>query len=134
MRPLVIRGQVWGVVRVSPGNPFLIDRTGVPRLATCDPVTKTIRISKAVPPDMFDQVYLHEVAHAIMEESGVSDLLSQLPDGRQQIIAEELLAWFLEHHAIEVIDAVSSSLGRRVCVNGACAGKEWHGDYQPVPE
>lgn len=72
---------------------------------------------------MFDQVYLHETAHAIMEESGVSELLEQLPDDRQQILAEELLAWFMEHNGIEVIDAVSSSLGRKVCVDGTCLGR-----------
>lgn len=73
-------------------------------------------------PPMFDQVYLHEAAHAMMEESGVNELLSQLTDERQQVMAEETLAWFLESHAIEIIDAVSSSLGRPVCVRGTCVG------------
>lgn len=115
MGPLIIRGQVWRVVRVSPGDPFLIDRTGVPKLATADPSTKTIRISKAVPVSMFDQVYLHEAAHAAMTEADVTDLLSPA--------TEELIAWFMESHAIEVVDAVSSSLGRRVCVDGLCMGR-----------
>lgn len=92
------------------------------RIATTDPTTRTIRISREVLPPLFDQVYLHEATHAIMEEAGVNDLLSQLPDERQQVLAEELLAWFLETHAIEVIDAVSSSLGRPVCVAGTCLG------------
>lgn len=69
-----------------------------------------------VMPPMFDRVYLHEAAHAIMEESGVNDLLGR------GVYAEELLAWFLETHAIEVIDAVSMSLGRPVCVDGRCLG------------
>ena len=123
MKPLILRGHVWRVVRVAPDNPFLIDRTGVRRIATTDPTTKTIRISQIIPIPMFDQVYLHEAAHAIMEESGLSELLEQLPDDRQQILAEELLAWFLEHNGIEVIDAVSSSLGRRACVDGTCLGR-----------
>lgn len=75
-------------------------------------------------PPLFDQVYLHEATHAMMEEAGVNRLLSQLPEKRQQILAEETLAWFLEHHAIEVIDAVSASLGRRVCVDGTCIGRQ----------
>lgn len=69
---------------------------------------------------MFDQIYVHEATHAMMEEAGVNDLLSQLPDERQQVLAEETFAWFLEHHAIEVIDAVSQSLGRPACVNDKC--------------
>lgn len=120
MKPLIIHGHVWRVVRVSPGDPFLIDRTGIPRIATTDPMAKVIRISSDVMPPLFDKVYVHEAAHAMMEEAGVNDLLAQGADYRQQIIAEELLAWFLENHAIEVIDAVSSSLGRPVCVNGTC--------------
>lgn len=73
-------------------------------------------------PPMFDQVLLHEVAHAMMEEAGVNEPLSQLPDDRQQILAEEMLAWFMEHHAVEVIDVTNTSLGRPVCVNGTCIG------------
>lgn len=58
----------------------------------------------------------------MMEEAGINELLSQLPDDRQQVLAEEMLAWFLEHHAIEVVDAVSASLGRPVCVDSRCLG------------
>ena len=71
-------------------------------------------------PHLFDQVYLHEASHAMMEDVGVNDFLQRLPDKRQQVLAEEMLAWFLEHHAIEVIDAVSASLGRPACVSGLC--------------
>lgn len=126
MGPLIARGHVWRVVRVSPDDPLLMDRTGIQRIATADPTSKVIRISWDVTPPFFDQVYLHEATHAIMEEAGVNELLSQLPDERQQVLAEELLAWFLETHAIEVIDAVSSSLGRPVCVAGTClGGSQW---------
>lgn len=126
MGPLIARGHVWRVVRVSPDDPLLMDRTGIRRIATADPTSKVICISWDVMPPLFDQVYLHEATHAIMEEAGVNDLLSRLPDERQQVMTEELLAWFLEHHAIEVIDAVSRSLGRPVCVDGTCiGGNQW---------
>ena len=121
MKPLVIRGNVWRVVRVSPGDPFLIDRTGTLRIATTDPITKTIRISKTVLPPMFDQVYLHEAAHAAMTETNVPELLSGMVDDNSQVLTEELLAWFLESYSIEVINAVNESLGRPVCVNNLCA-------------
>jgi hypothetical protein len=124
--PLVIRGKVWRVVRVEPGDPFLVDRTGVPRLATTDPRTMTIRMSKAIPPHMFDQVLMHEATHAAMEESDVSGIIDDIKDERSRVMTEELLAWFLENHAIEVLDAVSRSLGRPACVRGTCAkGESW---------
>ena len=126
MRPLTIGNHVWRVVRVSPGDPLLMDRTGRMTIATTDPTTRTIRISKAVMPPLFDQVYLHEAAHAMMVEAGVPDLLQRLTDGRWQVLMEELVAWFLETHAIQVIDAVSASLGRPVCVDGRCmGGRTW---------
>lgn len=78
-------------------------------------------MSSSVLPPTFDQVLLHEIAHAMMEESGVNELLSQVTDGRQQVFVEELMAWFLERHAIEAIDLATTSLGRPVCVNGTCA-------------
>ena len=123
MRPLAIGNHVWRVVRVNPGDPLLIDRTGVMRIATTDPSDRTIRISSDVMPPLFDQVYLHEAAHAAMVEAGITDLLSAATDDRQQVLAEELLAWFLENHAVQVVDAVSRSLGRPVCVNGTCIGR-----------
>lgn len=122
MRPLVIRGNVWRVVRVTPGDPLLVDRTGTSTIATTDPLRKVIRISTSVPLSMFDRVYLHEVAHAIMDETGVTELLSAVSDRDRRILLEETLAWFLETHAIEAIDAASRSLGRPVCVDGTCIG------------
>lgn len=131
MRPLVIRGSAWRVVRVYPGDPFLIDRTGSLRVATTDAESKTIRISEAVMPPMLDRVYLHEAAHATMEEAGVPDLL---PAGAMRVYLEELIAWFLETHAIEVVDAVSASLGRPACVDGTCLRRLPHGDSRHIAQ
>lgn len=126
MGPVVIGGNVWRVVRVSPGDPFLVDRTGSRRIATADISSKTIRISEDIMPPLLDKVLLHEVAHAAIDGSPVADILRGLPDNLQSILAEELLAWFMETHAIEVIDAASSLLGRKVCVDGLCiGGSEW---------
>lgn len=105
-----------------PGDPLLIDRTGTSTIATTDPLRKVIQISTSVPLSMFDRVYLHEVAHAIMDETGVTKLLSAVSDRDRRILLEETLAWFLETHAIEAIDAASRSLGRPVCVDGTCIG------------
>lgn len=111
---------MWRVVRVSPGDPSLIDRTGRSRLATTDQNTRTISLSMSIPPEMFDRVYLHELAHAVMYEHGVTELLSGVLDDNARVLVEELLAWFLERHSIEVTAAASMSVGRGVCVEGRC--------------
>ena len=117
MRPFVIRGHVWRVARVMPGDPLLMDDTGVLRPATCDHRSRTIWMSTSIPIDMFDKVLLHEVAHAIMWETRLSDLLS-LGTGTSR--SEELLAWFLETHATEAIGITTTALGRGVCVDDIC--------------
>ena len=118
MRPLILRGQVWGVIRVSPDDPFLIDNTGTPRIATTDPITKTIRISTAVPISMFDKIYLHEATHAMID----STVINISP------MSNELMAWFLENHSIEIIKAVSESLGRPICIDNNCIGGDEYED------
>lgn len=122
MGPLIIQGNIWRVVRVSPGDPFLIDRTGEPKLATADMESRTIRISTDVLPPMFDRVLLHEAAHAAMEETGANRMLAEIVRDDRRITAEELIAWFMEAHAVEMIDAVMSSLGRGICIEDICIG------------
>ena len=78
-------------------------------------------MSTSMPIDMFDRVLLHEIAHAIMWETRLSELLSLVG------VSEELLAWFLEAHAIEAVSVAMESLGRGVCVDGTCmGGHEWN--------
>lgn len=120
MEPLVIRGHVWWVVRVSPDDPLLIDRTGIRRIATTDPLSRVIRISTGVPSIMFDRVLIHELSHAMMEEYGINELISDVLD--DEILVEELMAWFIETHGLEIIDAASRSVGRSVCVEKTCMG------------
>lgn len=120
MGPLVTGKGVWRVVRVSPGDPFLIDRTGMPKVATTDVATRTIRLSLEIPPDMLDKVILHEAAHALMWDDGLSDILSAAYDGDALVFVEELLAWFVESHATEIIGSVNALLGRGVCIDGTC--------------
>ncbi len=125
MRPLVIRGHVWRIARVLPGDPLLVDKTGTRRIATTDPLARVIRISTEVPLGMFDKVLIHEVSHAMMEEYGINELISDVLD--DEILVEELLAWFMETHGLEIIDAASRVVGRQVCVDMTCMG----GRYEP---
>jgi hypothetical protein len=122
MRPFVTNGQVWGVIRVPAGDPRLIDRTGTERLATTDPVTRTVSVLEDVQPPLLDRVLLHEVAHAITLSWGL------LPSVRSKALigdltgVEEWAAQLVENHAIEAVNAASETLGRPVCVRGTCLG------------
>ena len=100
MKPVLINGELWKMQRVSPGNPLLIDRTGTERIATTDPVTRTIRISSDVKPPLLDRVVLHEVAHAITISHGLlPPLRNSIPES-MWVPIEEWNASLMERHAI----------------------------------
>lgn len=123
MRPFVINGDVWGVVRVPAGDPSLVDRTGTPRLATTDPATRTIFVLDSVMPPLLDRVMLHEVAHAITVSWRLLGRVRSAVPASAWVPVEEWAAQLLEGHAIEAVAAASRSLGRPVCVEGACMGQ-----------
>lgn len=106
MRPFVLNGQVWRVVRVAPDDPILVDRTGWLSIATADPVHRMIAVSRAVVPPRFDRVLLHEIGHAVTMAYGLR--------------VDEASAQLIENHAIEAVTLASEVLGRPVCVDGSC--------------
>ncbi len=120
MRTVAINGDVWRVVRVPAGDPSLVDRTGGRRLATTDPRSKTISVSRDVQPPLLDKVMLHEVAHAVTLSWEL------LPRMRREVMrgdiigVEEWAAQLVENHALEAVRAASEALGRPICVRGLC--------------
>ena len=117
-----MNGEAWGVVMVPPGDPSLVDRTGVERLATTDPATRTVRVSSAVAPPLLDRVLLHEVAHAITVSHGLLGTLRIALPWRLQVLVEEWAAQLVENHAVEAAELTSEILGRPVCMYGYCHG------------
>lgn len=120
MRPFVIGGDVWRVIRVPAGDPRLVDRTGGEKLAVTDARERTISVLDTLRPPMLDKVLLHEVAHAVTVSWGL------LPSVRRDTLrgdiigVEEWAAQLVENHALEALDAARTSLGRPVCVRGRC--------------
>lgn len=120
MRPFSVNGEVWRVARVAPGDPRLIDRTGIGKLATTDPESKTIHVSSSVRPPLLDRVMLHEAAHAITMSHGLLDSLHAVIPERYWVDAEEWACQLVEVFGMEAVAAASEALGRPVCVRGYC--------------
>lgn len=120
MRPFVVNGQAWRVIRVPAGDPRLIDRTDTPRLAVTDPTNMTVYLNERLVPPLLDKVMLHEVTHAITVSWGL------LPDVRSGVLrgdiidVEEWAAQLVENHGMEAVNAASEALGRPICVRGLC--------------
>lgn len=105
MRPFTVNGEVWRVVRVPPGDPRLIDRTGEERLATTDPDTHTVSLSSLLEPPLLDRVMLHEVAHAVtMSYRLLEPIRTVLPE-KYWVLVEEWAVQLVENHAIEAVTA-----------------------------
>ncbi len=117
---LVVNGQLWRVVEVNPGDPRLVDRTGVPKLATTDPITRTVHMSSELEPPLLDQVALHEAAHVMAVAYGELPRLREAIPREASVAAEEWAAQQVELHGIEAADVASRMLGRAVCVRGFC--------------
>ena len=121
MRPFVINGDVWRVIRVPAGDPSLIDRTGSEKLAVTDSLDRTVYVRNDLMPPLLDRVMLHEVAHAITVSWGL------LPKVRSDALrgdlvgVEEWAAQLVENHAMEAVQAARRALGRPVCVRGLCS-------------
>lgn len=120
MNPVLVNGELWRIVRVSSGDPLLIDRTGALRIATADPLTRTIRISSDIEPPLLDRVVLHEVAHAIAISHGLLPPLRDSIPEDMWVPMEEWNASFMERHAVEAAILASKALGRPVCSSGYC--------------
>lgn len=120
MRPFVINGDVWGVARVPAGDPRLVDRTGLPRLAVTDASERVVYVRDDLVPPLLDKVMLHEVAHAVTVSWGLLPRLRHDALRGDLTAVEEWSAQLVENHAMEAVQAASEALGRPICVRGLC--------------
>lgn len=123
MRPFTVNGDLWRVVRVRPGDPLLVDRTGTPRVATADPGDRVIRVSSEVLPPLLDRVVLHEVAHAVTMSHGLLGPLHATVPESLWVPVEEWAVQLVENHGMEAVALASEALGRPVCVRGLCSDR-----------
>ena len=120
MKPVVINGKAWRVVRVSPDDPRLIDRLGLKTLGTTDPRTMTIHISNAIEPPLLDRVLLHEIAHAVTISYGLVDALHEHIPSKYWVWLEEWACHIVETYSLEASRLATKVLSRPVCVRGFC--------------
>lgn len=123
MRPFTVNGDLWRVVRVSPGDPLLVDRTGTPRVATADPGDHVIRVSSKVLPPLLDRVVLHEVAHAVTMSHGLLGSIHEAVPEVLWVPVEEWAVQLVENYGMEAVALASEVLGRPVCVRGLCSDR-----------
>ena len=80
---------------IDPYDDELIDRTGSLRVATTDPRTHTIYLSRSLQGDFLKTVFLHELGHAIMISYGLLEELHRMVIPKYWIECEEWICNFL---------------------------------------
>lgn len=114
--PIVINGDVWRPQVVDPGDPRLRDRTGSARIATTDPSTRRVYLSRDLRGPFLDRVLLHEAAHCAMVSYGLLDGLHRIVPEESWIDVEEWACNFLANYGREVVQAVNAALPRPVAL------------------
>lgn len=107
---------LWQIEYLEPYSDLLVDRSGVIRVATTDPVTHTIFLSRELKNNDFllETVLLHELGHAAMISYNIFDDLHRMVKPRYWVDIEEWVCNFLADYGSEVFDIARDVLGKDI--------------------
>lgn len=106
-----LNGDTWGVVMVDGGSDALIDRTGTRRLATTDPATMAVYLSRELEGSMLARVLVHEMGHCAMHSYGLIGELHRMVKRRYWREAEEWCCNLLADYGMTILDRASRVIG-----------------------
>lgn len=95
MNWFIMNGIQWRVETVDPDSPYLVDRTNQYKLATTDPNTHCIYLSKSIPEYMHDHVLIHEIGHCVIFSFDLFEALHEMVKPQYWIDIEEWVCNFL---------------------------------------
>lgn len=111
VKPFVLNGDIWTPVRVAPDDPRLVDRTGVLRIATTDPATRCVYLSKALRGADLERVLTHEVGHCAMVSFGLLGHLHSIVPEDSWVAVEEWACNFIANYGRGIMHAVKEATG-----------------------
>lgn len=111
MPNFLMNGYRWHVVFVDPSSSRLVDRTGLKRVATTDPGTRCVYLSRVLNGDFLRTVLVHELGHVTMFSYGLLDILHTYVYPEYWIEAEEWVCNFLADYG-EIIRKIAEQLLR----------------------
>lgn len=106
-----LNGYPWHVVYVERDDPILIDRTGICRIATTDPKTRSIYIWKEVQGDLFIRVLIHEIGHCALFSFDLLDDIHRMVHPAYWVEAEEFICNFLANYGLMIFNAAYEVIG-----------------------
>lgn len=111
MNTFLMNGYLWRVKRVKSDSPTLIDRTGSRRVATTDPRTKCIYLSKSLDGDMLNRVLIHELGHCVMFSYDLLDYIHSFVHPEYWVEVEEWVCNFIADYGYKIFKTASEVLG-----------------------
>lgn len=101
----------WRVYYVRNDSPYLVDRTGVMRLATTDIRLHAIYIYEGLSGSLLRQVVTHEMGHAVMASYGLIEELRRFVKPEYQIEAEEWVCNLIADYGILILSRTVEVIG-----------------------
>lgn len=106
-----LNGQKWRVVRVEPNSSALVDRTGRLTVATTEPQSRLICLSKELTGERLTRVAVHEMAHAAMVSFGLLDDVAAFARPEKRIEAEEWCCNLIADYGLTVLRTAYALVG-----------------------
>lgn len=114
MTSFLMNGYFWRVKVVDPMSPVLIDRTNERRVATTDPLTRCVYLSKGLSGDFKTTVLLHELGHCVMFSYGLIDEIHAISDPEDWVDIEEMMCNFIADYGQKIFQTAQQVLGDEV--------------------
>lgn len=108
-----LNGDSWALVEVPSGDPMLIDRTGRLTVATTDPMTRTVYLSRDLQGPFRTKVLLHELGHCVMVSYGLLDEIREFVKPNRRVEAEEWMCNLIADYGFEIFKTAYKLLGEK---------------------
>ena len=106
-----MNGIKWLIQPISSKSPLLIDRTGRLTVATTDPETHRIYLSKELFGEFKNRVLVHELGHAAMFSFGLLDDIHRMTVPECWIEMEEFICNMIADYGWQIFSIASAYLG-----------------------
>lgn len=111
MSSFILNGIIWRVIFVDPLSETLMDRTGHQTVATTDPATKTVHLSKLLHGDFLNRVFVHELGHCTLVSFGLLDDIHRMVKPEYWVEAEEWVCNFIADYGFAIFSVRDTVLG-----------------------
>lgn len=106
-----MNGVYWTIEWVPHDSEMLVDRTGFLTVATTDPETKTVYLSKNLQGPFLIKVLLHELGHCVMISYDLIDYIHDYVYPDRWIDAEEWVCNFIADYGFQIFKAAYQIIG-----------------------